>query len=76
MISDVATTSLLLEGRGYDPTPQVEEEQDGKDHEHDHLSAEERLAIAAVRALFIDLLVCLLFLFCFFLLFLLFSLHL
>ena len=56
MISDVATTSLLLEGRGYDPTPQAEEEQDGKDHEHDHLSAEERLAIAAVRALFIDLL--------------------
>ena len=45
--AEVAVEVLRLEGRGYDPTP-VEEEGEAED-EHGHLSAEERLAMAAAN---------------------------
>jgi hypothetical protein len=45
VIAEVATTQLILEGRGYDPTPKEEEEE--TPDEHANLTAEERLAVAA-----------------------------
>ena len=43
--AEVASTTLFLEARGFDPTPVKEEEKE--EDEHAHLSAEERLAMAA-----------------------------
>ena len=41
--AEVASTTLFLEARGFDPTPVAEEKEE--EDQHAHLSAEERLAI-------------------------------
>ena len=46
MAAEVAVTQLLLEGRGYDPSPKQQEETNDNEHLQE-LSAEERLAVAA-----------------------------